>query len=242
MPRKKLIQLRRDTAAGWAAANTVLAAGEPGVVTDLDLLFIGDGVTTYNQFVAAGAVSSLGSNPDLLTVGWTVPLDRRYAFGAANTGSLLASQVLNLHYFTAPRTETLATMTTYTGSTAAAATPSLCRYGIYSIAANGAGTLVASTPNDTAIWAATNTAYPKAFSVPFAFQAAQRYAAAVLCVSAAAIPVLVTPVFAALSLVDVVVGAAPRIAAFLGSQADLPSSFTNASLSNSRIQFTTRLS
>lgn len=43
------IQLRRGTAAQWAAANPTLAAGEMGLVTDLQAFKIGDGVTPWNS-------------------------------------------------------------------------------------------------------------------------------------------------------------------------------------------------
>ena len=42
-------QLRRDTAAYWTAANTVLDLGEPGFETDTRKLKIGDGVTGWNS-------------------------------------------------------------------------------------------------------------------------------------------------------------------------------------------------
>ena len=35
-------QLRRDTAANWASANSVLALGEPGVETDTLKVKVGD--------------------------------------------------------------------------------------------------------------------------------------------------------------------------------------------------------
>jgi len=43
------IQLRRDTAANWTAANPVLAAGEMGVETDTLKLKLGDGSTAWNS-------------------------------------------------------------------------------------------------------------------------------------------------------------------------------------------------
>jgi phage terminase large subunit-like protein len=43
------IQLRRDTAAGWTAANPVLALGEPGYVTDTGQVKIGDGITDWEN-------------------------------------------------------------------------------------------------------------------------------------------------------------------------------------------------
>lgn len=43
------IQLRRGTAAQWAAANPTLAAGEMGLITDLQAFKIGDGATPWNS-------------------------------------------------------------------------------------------------------------------------------------------------------------------------------------------------
>ena len=40
-------QLRRDTAANWTSANTVLELGEPGFETDTQKLKVGDGVTPW---------------------------------------------------------------------------------------------------------------------------------------------------------------------------------------------------
>jgi hypothetical protein len=40
-------QVRRGTAAQWAAANPVLLSGEPGYETDTKILRIGDGVTAF---------------------------------------------------------------------------------------------------------------------------------------------------------------------------------------------------
>ena len=42
-------QLRRDTAANWTAANTILDLGEPGFETDTRKLKIGDGVNTWTN-------------------------------------------------------------------------------------------------------------------------------------------------------------------------------------------------
>jgi hypothetical protein len=43
-----VIQLRRDTAAAWTAANPTLAEGEAGYETDTGLLKYGDGATAWN--------------------------------------------------------------------------------------------------------------------------------------------------------------------------------------------------
>ena len=51
MPRNVNIQLRRGMAAEWAAANPVLAAGEPGYETDTNTLKIGNGTSTYDALI-----------------------------------------------------------------------------------------------------------------------------------------------------------------------------------------------
>lgn len=65
------IQLRRDTAANWAANNPVLAQGEPSYETDTGIEKIGDGVTDYNSLppkasseTAASIKSKYESNED----------------------------------------------------------------------------------------------------------------------------------------------------------------------------------
>jgi len=49
MPRIDLIQVRRSTTAEWAAADPVLAVGEPGLDTDLNLFKLGDGTVTWSE-------------------------------------------------------------------------------------------------------------------------------------------------------------------------------------------------
>jgi hypothetical protein len=139
----------------------------------------------------------------------------------------LTNQRLQLTYFTARKSETTTQGKVICGGVAAA-TPTLIRYGLYLIAANGDGTLVASTPSDTTLLAATNAAYPKAWSTPYAKVAGQRYAFGVLSVAATAgsLTGIVTSGFTAELAV------APRLTAHLPGQADLPASFTDAGLTN----------
>lgn len=56
------IQLRRDTAANWAAANPVLALAEPGLETDTQLIKYGDGATAWNSLPYAGASPIISGN------------------------------------------------------------------------------------------------------------------------------------------------------------------------------------
>lgn len=63
------IQLRRDTAANWAAANPVLAQGEGGLETDTKFIKWGDGVLAWNNLPYqstqphAAQHASAGSDP-----------------------------------------------------------------------------------------------------------------------------------------------------------------------------------
>lgn len=70
------IKLRRDTAAAWAAANPVLAAGEPGLETDTYLIKYGDGVTAWNSLPYAAISPEISS--DLVPA-----LDNTYSLGNA---------------------------------------------------------------------------------------------------------------------------------------------------------------
>jgi hypothetical protein len=56
------IKLRRDTTANWAAANPILAVGEPGINTDTNGIKYGDGVTAWNSLPYAGIVPSATGN------------------------------------------------------------------------------------------------------------------------------------------------------------------------------------
>jgi hypothetical protein len=156
-------------------------------------------------------------------------------FIAVSTISL-SSQSLRLTYFTARRSETTTQVRVPSGGTAAAATPTLARIGLYLIATDGGATLVASTTTDTALFAAANTTYTKSWSTPYAKVAGLRYALGVLVVTGVAAPTLngtgiaTTPMGAALAL-------SPRRAAQLAGQADLPSTYTDASLAATGTRF-----
>ena len=52
------IQLRRDTAANWTSADTVLASGEPGYETDTGNLKLGDGTTAWTSLEYFSPLSS----------------------------------------------------------------------------------------------------------------------------------------------------------------------------------------
>jgi hypothetical protein len=61
------IQIRRGTNSGWLAANPVLTSGEPGFVTDLNRLKIGDGTTAWNNLRYVSPILAL--NEDISSTG-----------------------------------------------------------------------------------------------------------------------------------------------------------------------------
>lgn len=135
-----------------------------------------------------------------------------------------ASGTLHLTYFTARKTETVTKVQTNVSSGAAAGL-TLARIGIYSVAANGGLTLVASTPSDTAMWTATFTPYQKTFSVAWAKLAGQRYAVGILGVGTT------MPILECIPVRFQASGFAPRIQGEIAA-ADLPGSVADAALSN----------
>lgn len=139
--------------------------------------------------------------------------------------SSLTNQRLQLTYFTARTSETTTQVRILSGGVATA-TPTLVRIGLYLIAADGGGTLVASTANDTTLLSATNTSYTKAWASSYVKVAGSRYAVGVLVAAATAgsVTSITTSGFSAELAI------APRITGHLAGQADLPASFTDAAL------------
>jgi hypothetical protein len=141
----------------------------------------------------------------------------------------MASGTLRLTFFTAKKTEVSTQGRMTTGTTAAAATPTLCRWGYWDVAANGDLTLAAAIANDTTLFAAANLAYPKSWITPWTPVAGRRYAHGLLIVSAAALPSFPALVLASATTSNT----APKLSAQLTGQTDLPSSIPVGSLSGS---------
>lgn len=141
------------------------------------------------------------------------------------------SQRLILNGFRCKRTETISQMVVKSGTTAAGATPTLVRYGVYLRRPDLTNyDLVASTPNDTTLFAASNTAYPKAFSAPFTKIRGEEYLVGILIVTAAATPTFLAVLSAgnASQANDGI--RLPVRAGIIGAQADLPATFTIATI------------
>lgn len=191
----------------------------------------------FNDLIAGNVVG--WADADIPVAGEFVPDIERWSSGATVTA---ASQAMLLSFFTAKRTETISTLSVTVGGTAAAATPSLVRFGIYSVASNGDLTLTASTANDTTLLAATNTTYNKALSSSFSKVAGRRYATAVLVVSATTMPIYVGQTVYNASPVNTLLAVSPRRTATLAGQSDLPASISSGSLATTAYKVGMRLS
>ncbi len=199
-----------------------------------------DAIGTVQRFTASGwSTAAVTSNapafgnpwdtPNLLTSGEEIfPPD-----DAQSGTCVTTSQTLRLSYFDCRKSESTTGVRLTSGGTAAAATPTLVRIGLYLIDSTGAGTLVASTANDTALFAASATVYTKSWSVAYNKVRGTRLAVGVLVVSAVA-----TPTLAGKALVSTAeVALAPRKTGSISGQSDLPASFTGASVSSSFSRF-----
>lgn len=145
-----------------------------------------------------------------------------------STPSATTSGKLALSFFTATKSETINNVRAVTADIAAAATPTLCRIGIYSVdPVTKDLTLVASTANDTTLFAAIDTTYTKALSAPLYKNKGQRYAVGVLIVSAAAMPTLIGKTYRSPANEAFM---QPHIVAALSGQSDLPATISDSSL------------
>lgn len=137
---------------------------------------------------------------------------------------------LRLSYFTSYKNFASTQGVMWTGNTAAAATPTLVKFGLYSVAANGDLTLVASTANDTTLFAGVNTKYTRNWLASVNIQYGQRYAFAALVVSGAAVPTVQGNIFAGVGALQ---AETPTEVAFLSAQSDLPASIAFGALGTS---------
>jgi hypothetical protein len=140
-------------------------------------------------------------------------------------GVSLTSGTVRLSYVTCHQNTSVSKVSVMTSS-AAGATPTLVRFGIYEIAADGGGTLIAATANDTSLLSASPTIYTKDLEDPVDLKAGQRYALGAIVVTGAALPQL-----QGLGVIGDLTALAPRITGTLSGQTDLPASFSDASLS-----------
>lgn len=147
----------------------------------------------------------------------------------SNVGVTINSGTLRLTYFTCRRSATSTQGRMISGNTAAGATPTLCRWGLYAIDTAGDATLAASIPNDTTLFAAANTAYTRSWSTPITTIPGQRYAWGAIVVSGTTVPSYIGGASSGAGF-GLAAASAPRLTGFVGSQTDLPASFAAGSV------------
>ena len=148
---------------------------------------------------------------------------------AQTAGAPSGSGSVRLVYFTARRDLTVSQVRMTSGTTAAGATPTLVRIGLYTVAGDGSLTLVAATANDTTLFASTTTEYTKSFASPYMLRESVRYAVGVLVVTVAA-----SPTYAGGSVpAGVESGKSPRMTGVRSGQTDLPASIAVGDIGDS---------
>lgn len=179
-------------------------------------------------------VYGVGSTNLLVASGGQFALDRiANAFDNIGTGS----QVLKLTYFRAQKTQTVSEIRAWVGTTAAGATPSISRYGLWTANEEGALlSLVASTPNDTSLFTGTvQSAKTKSLSSSYELVKEQYYAVGLLCVTSAAVPNFAGTFVG----VDTESGDGERWCGQVSSQSNLPTSISAGTVADasSAVQF-----
>lgn len=141
----------------------------------------------------------------------------------SNALNTMSNQVLRGIIFRAPASMSCGSIRAFTGSVAAGATPTLIRFGLWTIDANGSDlTLAGSTANDTALLSAINTGYAKALSSAVPIVQGTKYAVGLLVVTGAAAPTI-----CGITLSGTAVGTIPRRTFSKAGQADLPNNITS---------------
>lgn len=153
----------------------------------------------------------------------------RWAATSTTTISM-GSGVVRFAYFTARQTQTITQLRFSTSNTAAGATPTLVKFGLYSVDVSGNLTQIGVTASDTTIFAGAQTDYTKTMTASASVTEGSQYALAAIVVTAAAAPTIAgvlasTPGSTALS---------PRLCASITGQSDLAASYTAGSLSGTQ--------
>lgn len=148
--------------------------------------------------------------------------------GAAGT---LTTQTLRLAYKKATKTETIGSVILAGAGTAAGATMTLCKVGIYEEDPNTLDlTLVASSANSTSKFSSAVSGTESTFTLSSNFNKVRgrRYAVAVLVVTSATAPnILVGATMSGTSAIK-----NPRLCAAVAGQTDLPASIANSTLAS----------
>lgn len=232
-------------AVAWPSGNVPLLTTTASGVDVINLVTL-DGGTTWLGF--HGTTTAYESDPGL-AIDAAVETEDRLAHISSTNVPAISSGAVHLSYFRARKTVTITKLATLIGSVAAAATPTVARMGLYSVATNGDLTAVCETDNIatagctevTSSWVTnTNVRFgANAFAeyaaplsgahlglpTSFTVHAGSMYAWAPIVVSAAAVPSFYgnntgSPAWAR----------SPRISGLITGQADIPATITAASV------------
>lgn len=193
-------------------------------VLDTDLIFSPDNTPPWAPIDRYDAIAS-----------GVATFDRRD--GLVDTALGFASTNMQLVYFTATKSITSTAVQAWTGTTVAAATPTLCQYVLFSEDGSRNLTQIAITANDTSMFATGNTKYTKSWGSSVGIVRGQRYAVGILIVSAAAMPSFLGRCSPGSGAIDTIWGATPRFTGIVNAQASVPSTVTAAGVANTRRHF-----
>ena len=104
------IQMRRDTAAAWTAANPILAAGEMGLETDTTYYKIGNGSTAWNS-LSYGAYNGVIGNS---TITSAMIVDGTIVAGDIAANAVTTAKILDANVTAAKLANTAVTAGSYT--------------------------------------------------------------------------------------------------------------------------------
>ena len=104
------IQMRRDTAAAWTAANPTLAAGEMGLETDTTYYKIGNGSTAWNS-LAYGAYNGTISNSSITSA---MIVDGTIVAGDIASDAITTAKILDANVTAAKLANTAVAAGSYT--------------------------------------------------------------------------------------------------------------------------------
>lgn len=209
---------------------TPRTSGTAEVSCTVDRIYLYPGAVPFPEGGSAPRVQvgpgsvTLGSGE--VQTGAEANMDRLYI----NGGSFISNhtQVAIFSYFTAKQNITINNLTAFSGSTAAAATPTTVKFAVYSVdPGTGDLTRLGVTTNDTTVFASTFTGYTRALDVPVDLEEGLTYAYAVLQVSSAAVATLIGVPGVGLHNEFF---RAPRLSGIITGQTDLASSYSNASV------------
>lgn len=180
----------------------------------------------YGRGTTPNRTRDFGGRPGIHT---TLP---RWSTGLSNNVSIGSSGTVRLVYFQAHRHQTATALAVQTGVTNAAATPTLCRMGLYVADDDGNLELVGACANDTTLFATAQVRYERDMEDEVRILPGLWYAFAILVVSEATMPNFYGSLTNGASTTGLNWTLAPRLVGQLASQSDLPESIDNGDISD----------